>query len=277
MESSSLSVSEIWIYPVKSLGGIRLKEALLSERGLKWDRRWMLLNEKGGFMTQRQIPSMAWLEVSLQKHYLEIRHRKKKIQPLHLPFDIKSPAEVVEASVWDDTSKAIVLPHEVNKWFSHALGQNCSLVHMPEESSRTTTGKTSGRIQKVSFADAYPVLMTGQASLDDLNKRLTVPVPMNRFRPNLVFTGGEAYEEDSWHAFTAGGSRFWAEKPCSRCVLTTVDQDTAKKGKEPLATLAKYRNFGGKIMFGQNLLFEAGGTIKTGDKINVLSHKEGPA
>lgn len=277
MESANLSISEIWIYPVKSLGGIRLNEALLTERGLQWDRRWMLLDEKGAFMTQRQFPSMALLEVNLQKNFMEVRHRKKSIQPLQVPYNIKSPAEVVEAPIWDDSSKALVSAHEVNKWFSHALGKTCSLVHMPEESNRTTTGKTSGRIQKVSFADAYPILLIGQASLDDLNKKLTVPVSMNRFRPNLVFSGGAACEEDGWHAFTAGGTRFWAEKPCSRCILTTIDQETIKKGKEPLATLAKYRNFGGKVMFGQNLLYEAGGLIRVGDTIKVLSHKEPPA
>lgn len=274
MDSLTLSISEIWIYPIKSLGGIRLPKARLTDRGLQWDRRWMLLNEKGEFMTQRQITSLAWLEVILHKHFLEIRHRKKNLEPLQVAFNIDGPAEVIEAPIWDDTSEAIVMSHEINEWFSDALEQNCRLVYMPEESSRTTTGKTSGRIQKVSFADAYPLLMIGQSSLDELNSRLAEPVPMNRFRPNLVFSGGKAYEEDNWHAFTAGSTRFWAEKPCARCVLTTIDQQTAKKGKEPLATLAKYRNHGGKVMFGQNLLYESGGTIQVGDKINVISHKD---
>lgn len=276
MESSQLTISEIWIYPIKSLGGIRLPQARLSERGLQWDRRWMLLDEENQFMTQRTIPSMALIDVSLHKTHLEIRHRSKNLAPLKLSFKTECPAEVVEAPIWDDTSEAMVMNEEANAWFSEAMEQKCHLVFMPEHGSRTTTGKTSGRIQRVSFADAYPILMIGQASLDDLNSRLHEPVTMNRFRPNLVFTGGRPFEEDGWHAFTAGSTRFWAEKPCARCVLTTIDPQTAKKGKEPLATLAKYRNKDGKAMFGQNLMYEAGGTIKVGDSIRVVSFKEAP-
>ena len=276
MNSSTLFISEIWIYPIKSLGGIKLSQARLTERGLEWDRRWMLLNEKGQFMTQRLIPSMALLEVSLKKDHLEVLHRKKNLPPLLLPFKADFPAELVEASIWDDTSEALMISKEADGWFSEALEQSCRLVYMPEEASRTITGKISGRIQKVSFADAYPILLIGQSSLDDLNSRLAEPVPMNRFRPNLVFTGGKPFEEDGWYAFTAGDTRFWAEKPCARCVLTTIDQQTAKKGKEPLATLAKYRNKEGKVLFGQNLLYQPGGNINIGEPIKIESLKETP-
>lgn len=276
MAIQDLSISQIWIYPIKSLAGIRLKEAQLSERGLQWDRRWMLLNEKGSFMTQRQIAPMALLEVKLRQHMLEVSHRVKKLPPLHLALEVENPAELVKAPIWDDHSDAFVVSQEANDWFSKALDQPCRLVFMPEEGRRTTTGKTSGRIQKVSFADSYPILLTGQASLDELNSRLEEPLPMNRFRPNLVFTGGKPFEEDSWRAFSAGNNRFWAEKPCARCVLTTINQETAKKGKEPLATLSKFRKWENKILFGQNLLYEAGGRIKVGDPIEVESLKEAP-
>lgn len=271
-----MTISEIWIYPIKSLGGIRLQEAVLTERGLQWDRRWMLLDEQGQFMTQRQITKMSMLEVSLMNDYLEVRHKRKNLSPLKIPFFTENTPEVIEAPIWDDYSTACFLNKESDDWFSEALEQNCRLVFMPEEGRRTTTGKTSGRIQKVSFADAYPILMIGQSSLDDLNSRLTTGVPMHRFRPNLVFSGGIPFEEDEWHAFTINKIPFWAEKPCSRCVLTTIDQQTGEKGKEPLATLAKYRNANGKIMFGQNLLFESGGLVKVGDPVEVISYKEAP-
>lgn len=271
-----LTLSEIWIYPIKSLGGIRLQKARLTERGLEWDRRWMLLDAEGQFMTQRQIAPMALLEVSLQQNHLEVRHRIKDIAPLKIPFMPESPAELVEAPIWDDTSKAIIVSQEANSWFSEVLEQACQLVYMPGEGQRSTSGKTSGRIQKVSFADEYPALIIGQASLDDLNQRLAEPLPMNRFRPNLVFTGGKPFEEDSWHALTIGNHRFWAEKPCARCVVTTIDQRTGIKGKEPLTTLATYRKWNNKLLFGQNLMYDAGGFVKIGDQIEILSTKEAP-
>ena len=276
MAAQNLSISQIWIYPIKSLGGIRLKEAQLSERGLQWDRRWMLLDEKGGFMTQRQIAPMALLEVKLRQHFLEVRHRTKEMPPLLLSLEVENTGELLKAPIWDDFSEAFLVSREANEWFSQALDQPCRLVFMPEEGKRSTTGKTSGRVQKVSFADGYPILLAGQASLDELNSRLKEPLPMNRFRPNLVFEGGSPFEEDAWHAFSAGKTRFWAEKPCARCILTTINQQTAEKGKEPLATLAKFRKWENKILFGQNLLYEAGGSIKVGDSIQVDSFKEAP-
>ena len=272
----AMTLSEIWIYPIKSLGGIRLKEAKLTERGLQWDRRWMLLDDNGQFMTQRQIAGMSLLEVNLFKNYLEVRHKIKSLLPLKIPITPENPLELIEAPIWEDTSSAYLINQEADAWFSEALEQKCRLAFMPDESKRTTSGKTSGRIQKVSFADAYPILIIGQASLDDLNSRLKEGVPMNRFRPNLVFSGDRPFEEDEWHAFTINKIPFWAEKPCSRCVLTTIDQQTGIKGKEPLVTLAKYRNADGKVMFGQNLMYEPGGTIKIGDPIRVESYKEAP-
>lgn len=277
METPIRTLSQIWIYPIKSLGGICLQKASLREQGLQWDRRWMLLDEKGQFLTQRQFPEMALLEVNLQPDALQVTHRKKSMLPLEIPFDLKMPAEVLNAPIWEDSSKAFVLSQDVNRWFSEALSRSCRLVYMPDEGERRVTGKTSGRQQKVSFADSYPILLIGQASLNDLNSRLKEPVPMNRFRPNLVFSGGVPFEEDSWHSFTIGGQQFWAEKPCARCVVTTIDQETAiKNKKEPLATLATYRQWNQKLLFGQNLLYEANGAVQVGDIIEVKSSKEAP-
>lgn len=277
MLTSSLRLSEIWIYPIKSLAGIRLKEARLTERGLQWDRRWMLLDQEGQFMTQRQIASMALLDVHLHAHSLEVRHRQKDLPPLHIPLKPEQSGEMVQAPIWNDSSKAFLVNEESDNWFSEVLEQSCRLVFMPEDAQRSTKGKTSDRVQKVSFADEYPVLMIGQASLDELNSRLKDPVPMNRFRPNLVFTGGKPFEEDGWHAFTIGDTPFWAEKPCARCVVTTIDQQTGRKeSKEPLTTLAKFRSWNQKLLFGQNLQFEGEGLLKVGDPIQVKSHKEAP-
>lgn len=276
MSSIAPIISELWIYPIKSLGGISLQEAQLSPRGLQWDRRWMLLDTEGNFMTQRQFFDMALLEVSLHPQQLEVRHRHKDLPPLYIPLYQQDTGEHVQAPVWDDVSLAWYVGREWDEWFSQALEKPCRLVYMPEENERTTTGKWSGLQQKVSFADGYPVLLIGQSSLDELNSRLAEPVSMTRFRPNIVVAGAAPFAEDAWHEFQLGEHSFRAEKPCARCVLITLDQETMKKGKEPLKTLSTYRRQENKVLFGQNLLCDPAGTIWVGDRVNVLSHKPDP-
>ncbi len=264
-------LSDLYIYPIKSLGGIRLTEARLDERGLAHDRRWMLIDDQG-FLTQRQLPQMARLSVSLRPDHLEVVAPNS---PSPLIVSLAPPPETTSrtVSVWGDESVAWPVSKDADAWFSEALGRNCSLVYMPDESERQAVGKVSGRPQPVSFADSYPVLLVGQASLDDLNRRLATPVPMDRFRPNMVFTGGKPYEEDRWHAFRVGEVACWAEKPCARCTMVTVNQETAERGREPLATLARYRQQGNKVMFGQNILYEAGKTVRVGDMIRIETNK----
>ena len=154
----------------------------------------------------------------------------------------------------DDTLFANEVDGEYSQWFSNHLGIKCKLVFFSEENPRPVNPKYKVNNENVSFADAYPFLIIGQSSLDDLNSRLKESLPMNRFRPNLVFTGGEPYEEDHWRNFTIGSNRFVGVKLCDRCVLTTVNQDTVQKGAEPLKTLATYRQRDNKIYFGQNLV-----------------------
>ena len=265
-----LQLSEIYVYPIKSLGGVRLSASLLTERGLAHDRRWMLVDDQG-FMTQRKFPRMALLKVSLREDHLEIVEPENPF-PLAIPLVIEGGAPR-RVPIWDDTTSAWPVSHEADAWFSEALGHPCSLVYMPDDSERTVTGKVSGQMRAVSFADSYPALLVGQASLDDLNARLAEPVPMNRFRPNLVVTGGAPYEEDHWHAFQLGEAACTAEKACARCNVTTINQATAERGKEPLATLSEYRQRGNKVLFGQNVLLEAGKTVRVGDVVRVETHK----
>ena len=267
----SLQLSEIYIYPIKSLGGIAVSEALLTDRGLAYDRRWMLVDEQY-FLTLRDFPQMAQMTVVLRNDSLEVSSPNQS-HNLTIPLFPNAEAPVTTVQVWGDLATGQYVSEEADAWFSDALGHTCTLVYMPEGSSRSATGKVSDREQLVSFADGYPALLIGQASLDDLNNRLDEPVPMNRFRPNLVFTGGEAYGEDLWHAFTIGEAQCWAEKPCSRCTVITIDQSTSERGKEPLAMLAQYRKQGNKVLFGQNTMFEAGKTISVGDSIQVQTHK----
>lgn len=276
MARIKLAISELWVYPIKSLGGVSLREAQLTARGLQWDRRWMLLDMEGNFLTQRQHPKMALLQVSLHDYRLEVTHRHKNLAPLQIPLQIEDTGEHVQAPIWDDSTLAWYVGHGYDQWFSEALEMPCRLVYMPDESERTATGKWSGRQQKVSFADSYPILLISQSSLDDLNSRLRETIPMDRFRPNIVVRGSAPFAEDKWHEFWVGDLHFWAEKPCARCTLITIDQLTAEKGKEPLQTLSRYRRLGSKVLFGQNILCDTAGVLHIGDELAVKSYKPDP-
>ena len=260
----SLILSEIWIYPIKSLGGIRLPSAKVHEKGLQYDRRWMLIDETNRFMTQRVHHSMALFKQQLHDTHLSIHY---KDQSLKIPFSHSHYEEPIVSQVWDDEVIVYEISDEFSAWFSLHLNMSCKLVLFPETNPRPVDVHYKVNEEHVSLADAYPFLIIGQSSLDDLNSRLEEAVPMNRFRPNLVFTGGLPYEEESWREFQVGANQFVGVKPCARCVLTTVNQDTAIKGKEPLLTLSKYRRVGDKILFGQNLVAINHGEIHEGDKI----------
>jgi len=173
--------------------------------------------------------------------------------------------------VWDDTVNVIHAGAEADRWFSEILGFECRLVHMPDDSLRPVNKKYSPTSDIVSLADGFPLLVISQASLDDLNARLAHPVPMNRFRPNLVVGGSGAFDEDTWKKIRVGDLTLRIVKPCSRCITTTVDQATGIQGKEPLATLSKYRNVNGNVHFGQNAIPESEATINLNDRVEILS------
>lgn len=263
---ATLTLSQIHIYPIKSLAGISLASARMEERGLQYDRRWMLTDPEGRFMTQRVFTEMALLDVALTDRFLRISHRQKDMRPLDVPLTIPD-TDPLSVTIWDDTCTALPVSTEADQWFSAALAQPCRLVYMPDTSVRRVDEKYVAEPLNVSFADGYPALLIGQASLDYLNAKLPAPLPMNRFRPNLVFTGGSPHEEDEWSDFRVGEVAFRGVKPCARCVLTTIDQQTGEKGTEPLKTLATYRKNGHKILFGQNLIALSAGTIRVGDVI----------
>jgi uncharacterized protein len=264
-----LRLSEIWIYPIKSLGGIRLKSAKVFEKGLQYDRRWMLVDENGGFLTQRVLPQMSLFKLSIENDEIVVTKKQPAIQPDTIRLKVNSVAEgkTLQVKIWDDEVTAIEVKTELSEWFSQQMGFACKLVSFPEKNPRPVDASYKVNDENVSLADAYPFLIIGQSSLDDLNTRLQMPVPMNRFRPNFVFTGGDAYEEDTWRNFKIGNNRFIGVKPCGRCVLTTVNQDTAEKGIEPLFTLSTYRKQNNKVNFGQNLVAVDHSQISEGDTI----------
>lgn len=263
-----LTLSEINIYPIKSLAGISLQSAEVEERGLKYDRRWVLVDETNTFFTQRDFPEMALIKVDIEDDGLKLQHKKKNIQPLKIPFAFEH-SKNGEVTIWDDVVLGEFYNNDVDDWFSNLLGIKCHLVKMPESTKRIVD-TTYAENKIVSFADGYPFMIIGQASLDDLNSRMDTPLPMNRFRTNFVFTDGQPFEEDRWKKFKIGDVIFEAVKPCARCIITTTDQETAERADEPLFTLSKFRKVGNKVLFGMNLVCESTGQIKVEDKIELL-------
>jgi uncharacterized protein len=273
-------LSEINIYPIKSLAGISLSEADIERRGLKFDRRWLLVDENNKFLTQREFSKMATLRVEIENYGLSVSENNNN----KILIDFKPQIEIsARVKIWQSVCSAKVYEDEINRWFSDVLETNCKLVLMPEETRRKVNYFYAVHPDDhVSFADGYPFLLIGESSLAELNSRLKEDLPMNRFRPNIVIKDSEAFAEDSWKRIRIGETIFHVVKPCARCVITTIDQATGTKdGKEPLKTLASYRipkrSIKKKILFGQNLIAESeGDCLRIGDKVEVLETKKTP-
>jgi uncharacterized protein YcbX len=259
-------LSGLYIYPIKSLKGISLKEAKVERRGLQYDRRWMLVDTNNKFFTQREFPKMATIVVSIEPNGLKIDSNGKG--SLFVPFDA-TPSATAEVEVWQNHCAGDFVSAEADRWFSEVLDTECRLVYMSDESLRPVDPQFAIANDVVSFADGYPFLIANEASLADLNSRLTQTVGMDRFRPNFVVSGSTPFAEDNWKSVTIGLEDFHVAKPCGRCVMTTVDQESGvKEGVEPLRTLASFRTRNNSVWFGQNLIAaQEGGTVKVGDEL----------
>ncbi|RZL07557.1 MAG: MOSC domain-containing protein [Pedobacter sp.] len=267
------TVSALYIYPIKSLGGIAVNSAQVTDRGFQYDRRWMLVDENNIFLSQREIAHMALLKVEITDEGLWVSHKINGDNIL-IPF-IPKKTEICSVIVWDDTCNALYVSNEADAWFSGVLSVKCRLVYMPDDSRRVVDANYSQGGELTSFSDAYPFLLIGQSSLDDLNSRIAEELPMNRFRPNIVFTGGEPYVEDAMKKFSINGIRFKGVKPSARCVITTTDQETGVRYKEPIKTLATYRRRNNMVYFGQNLVHNGEGVIAVGDILQgIVLHDE---
>lgn len=276
----ALTVSALHVYPVKGLKGIDLAQARCTDRGLEHDRGWMVVDAHGEFLSQRSHPKMAtvWTDLTADALLLAAPDMPELSVPLRPRGRSTRPVRV-----WRSTVEAIAADGgEADAWLSQLLGLDCSLVHMPEGSERFCNPDDAGPNKRVGFADGYSYLVVGEASLDELNRRLAArghgALPMNRFRPNIVVAGGQAHAEDTWGEVRAGAARLRGVKPCGRCEVTTTDQATGeRRGPEPLATLAEYRSseeFG--VMFGMNCVTVATGEVRVGDRIEPAVGKPGP-
>jgi uncharacterized protein YcbX len=260
-------ISQLFIYPVKSLGGIALSKALVTSRGLQYDRRWMLVDENNHFLSQRKLPQMAHFKLALLADGLEVTHKltlSKKI----IPF-VPQNNEKIKVKIWDDECIGTYVSIEHDEWFSEKLSFKCRLVYMDDDSIRPVDPEYAGPENITSFADAYPMLLISEASLSDLNSKLSIAVGMERFRPNIVIKDTDPYIEDKMLDFEVAGINFYGVKPCARCVMIGVDQQTAIVNAEPLKTLSGYRKANNKIYFGQNLIHHGDGIVTVGDELNI--------
>jgi uncharacterized protein len=264
-----MHLQDITIYPIKSFAGIDLTESEVSERGLLYDRNWMLVDKQGKFISQREFPKLSLLTTGIENGKLIISHRLQNNIDIRLRLD-ESLNSTDKVEVWDDTMLAEKVNEEASRQLSQILKQDVSLMKIGENTSRLADPRFVDSEIQVSFADGFPYLIISQASLDDLNSRLESPVEMNRFRPNIVVSGSKPFEEDTWKEIQIGECVFQIVKPCARCEVTTINQLTAERGKEPLRTLSKYRRDGNKVLFGQNMVALKKGKIRVGDDVKIL-------
>jgi uncharacterized protein YcbX len=265
--SPAIRLSSLHVYPIKSCGGTAVEEWEVDERGLRHDRRWMLVDETGRFLSQRRHPRMSLVEVRIEADHLAVS--APEMPALQVPFSLTGSKPML-AGVWGDLVETLPVGEEADRWFGEFLGVRCRLVHLPEESVREVDPDYGRAGDRIGLADGFPFLLISEGSLADLNARLEAPLQMDRFRPNLVVAGCGPFAEDGWSTIRVGPITLRVVKPCARCAITTVDQRTAARGKEPLRTLATFRRSGTKVLFGQNLVHDETGLLRAGDPVEVL-------
>jgi uncharacterized protein YcbX len=289
-----MHISEINIYPVKSLKGISLRRSVVEKRCLMLDRRWLIVDAGGRFLTQREEPKMATISVEMATDGIRLTGGNGRSKTIQTP--VAGDPRMI-AKVWNSESESIEYDRETNEWLSDVLKREVRLLYMPDDAGRPINERFNRGGELVSFADGYPLLLTAASSLAVLNRKMgestfagglpaPQPLPMRRFRANLVVSGSEAFAEDDWKKIRVGDAVFRVTKPCTRCVMTTVDPDRGEfDGKEPLRTLAAFRmardvmperleQLGLEptaVLFGTNLIPENPGVeVRIGDPLEVL-------
>lgn len=263
---NDIKVSELSIYPVKSLARIELSSSLIDTFGLSYDRRWMLVDHQNRYITQRQHARMCLIQTRLNAKQLTL------CAPDMPDIVVTQPSNPVlrQVTIWDDQCSAIDCGNNVADWLSQFLGINCRLVYFPDNEVRIVDPTYAQTGDTTAFSDGFPILLISQASLDDLNNRLENPVPMARFRPNIVVSGCAPFAEDNWKKIRIGDLSFRLVKPCSRCIMPTINIDNAEKSPEPIRTLSTYRKHNNKVFFGQNVIADNTGTISLNMPVEVI-------
>jgi len=260
-------ISQLFIYPIKGLAGISVESAMVQEEGFQNDRRLMLVDAEGKFISQRTDARLAIFKTRINDDQLVVDYKEHTIE-----FSLNANEEQkISSTVWDDTVDTLEVSKKVSAWFSRLLERELRLVVREPNASRYKKLIKGPTQTKVSFADGYPYLIIGTASLEELNTKLERPVNIHRFRGNIIVDTTEAHEEDTWDKITVGDTQLEIIKPCARCQVINIDQGTADKSKEPLKTLATYRKQENKIYFGANSIALKNGVIRVGDEIIKLA------
>lgn len=264
-----INISSLIYYPIKACRGFEVESAKIERMGLQNDRRMMVVTPEGGHLTQREYPRLALVTPTLNDGIVTLSAPNYD----SIQFGIQTSGTSYPVSIWKSKGvQAIDQGDEAAQWFSDWLRTPVRLVHMAEEYKRLVDKEYAVNADDhTGFADGYPILVTSEEALQDLNTRLEKPVPMNRFRPNIVVQGGPAYVEDTWNRIRVGDVELAVVKPNARCVVTTIDKDTLEKSKEPLRTLEKYRRHKLGAIFGQNVIPLNEGRLELGMTVEVLS------
>lgn len=268
-------LSEIIIYPVKSLAGISVKEWPVIKTGLLYDRKWMLIDTDRQFLSQRKLPKMALIKTALTEEYLMLS--APGMVDLLIPL-AQTDGDIINSTVWEDQCEARSVSDEADQWLSHFLTIACRLVYQPDDRVRLVDPVYGESSDQVAFSDGFPFLIISDNSLLALNQAMSLTLSMARFRPNLVISGCPSYAEDTWRKISIGDIDFRLPKPCSRCSIPAIDPETAEIDKEPLTTLNRLRKWDNKLYFGQNALHDQSGLLRVGDAVlvNVTGPKQPP-
>lgn len=262
--SRTISISALYIYPVKSLAGIALHQSELDAMGLKYDRRWMLVTEQGDFLSQRKFPNMAIIQSSFRNEQLVLSCSDHD----DLAVPEADPGNTMQVKIWNDTVTAQRVGDEADVWLTDILGNSCHLVYIDDDEVRQCDPDYANHSDRTGFADTFPILMISEASLEDLNQRLDKSISMKRFRPNIVIKGCEAFAEDDFKQFKIADIPIRGVKNCSRCVIPTINPETGEKDSpETLTTLMQYRKRDNNVYFGQNIAHDEPGMIQVGDTL----------
>ncbi len=264
---TQLILSDIYIYPVKSLAGIKVATWEVSGKGLLHDRKWMLIDSDNQFLSQRRLPKMTLIKTEIIDDTLILSTASSG--KISLPLNPDN-GDDINTTIWKDQCLAKTTNLEVDQWVSNFLEIDCKLVYQPENIVRPVDPDYATDTDKVNFSDGFPFLIVSDASLTALNKEMELPLPMQRFRPNLVISNCEPYTEDSWRKIQINDICFRLPKACSRCSVPTIDTKTAQTNKEPLTTLSRLRRWNNKVFFGQNALHDISGELSVGNSVSII-------
>jgi uncharacterized protein YcbX len=276
MTTPTIELTGVYIYPVKSLRGVRLDEAPLENGRLVGDRNWLLVDSAGRFMHMRDYPQMARVEATITERGIAVRTDAMPRLEIDRPrFSDRAPDDVTHIRLWRRSAPVVPVDSAADAWFTRALGVGCRLMAFVPDAAALNVPPYE---LHSSLQDATPFHLTAEESLADLNARMAAPIPMNRFRPNLVVRGAAPYAEDGWRTISVGDALLRWIKPCTRCVATTTDHETGvRASREPLFTLARYRRMGAAVVFGHYLVADTWGErLRVGDPVTVVDQAANP-